>query len=252
MSQKKYVDLKKGRSAFLETLKQCTFRLNPATSTRLLRNLSNQLKKFSANVRKVKIAANAKRDEDLANEMLGCQCFLDALSFEADMWIYLKEGEPEKAWGALVDAEENMALSKRAYDDEEAFSIFQRNYLEMEKLLFPKLKFQSAAFYHDPGKCTICDKKMADCDHIPGKIYFGQVCLEYGFKTMGAEHVALVDEPHDRKCIMVKYRAPGEDWVNIFTGETEPFDPAKEKDDQEHPMVSGIIMTFDFPPGTKL
>ena len=67
--------------------------------------------KKEINQTKVKCIRN--EDEENANLMLSCECFVDALILELEMWVQLKKDEPNTAWNSLVTAQNMIGLHLR-------------------------------------------------------------------------------------------------------------------------------------------
>jgi len=113
------------------------------------------------------------------------------------------------------------------------------------------MMFFSAGFIRDVGKCTICDAPMRECDHIRGKIYFGQVCDEYGYSILEGDHVAIVDNPKDKRCYAKAFKSEGQ-WIDRLT--RAKFVKAKNDSSKEESdfLVEGIMMTAHVPAGVFL
>lgn len=71
----------------------------------LQRGALAQLIALAANVEDWKRRAISKRDENGANLFLGCECVIEALSAELNMWLLLKNSQPDHAWNSLIIAQ---------------------------------------------------------------------------------------------------------------------------------------------------
>ena len=81
----------------------------------LQRQALEDLKSKEANIETKKHEAIARNDEDLANLLLGFQCVIDALINELEMWVLLKDEEPDAAWDKLVAAQVSSINAARAH-----------------------------------------------------------------------------------------------------------------------------------------
>ena len=146
-----------------------------------------------------KIKAIEGAREDIANLLLGFQCATNCILSEIKMWLSLKAGDPDLAWGYLIDAQDFALDSTRAHfgfaHNQEKF-----RYLEqIEKLIFPPQVFLSAGLIVKSQECSICGCEYGECDHLLGRPYMGEFCLII-HKDFSPDHIAMVDVPADKRC----------------------------------------------------
>lgn len=79
------------------------------------------------------------KDENSANPMLSLENLIDAMINELEMWIALKEDDPNKAWDFLINAQSTVRRAAQAHSvaiDLNAEGYASKLHL-LEKLLFP-------------------------------------------------------------------------------------------------------------------
>lgn len=117
--------------------------------------LNNLLKK----VFEEKKTAIEDANEDYANMLLGCECVLNTLISEIQMWLLLKEEKPDEAWDQLISAQMASAGAVRA---SKSFSELEKHSLrlkEIETLVFPKQQFISSGLIVHRQECSICSQE---------------------------------------------------------------------------------------------
>jgi len=82
---------------FNETVKDCEALLSIARDSELQLEACRKLEKKILEVREEKARAIDEQDEDYANCLLGCSCAAKAVHAELQMWLLLKQEEPEDA-----------------------------------------------------------------------------------------------------------------------------------------------------------
>lgn len=165
----------------------------------------NTLSALKARFRRFKYGAIKAGDEEGANVFFHMQCGLNAQISFLRMWIQLKEGEYYKAWDSLIDAQQYVSLAMRAAKGGIGFDDFLERLKRTEDVVFPGYSvYNSWGVLIQGGECSICGKPFGECEHIEGLVYWGRLCCRVrpGFVEM--DHVAIVDEPHDRKCIITE------------------------------------------------
>lgn len=165
----------------------------------LQRQALASLEGVEATIRTAKDNAIADNDEDLANLLLGFQCVAEALSSELEMWLLLKDEEPDSAWDNLVAAQMSSIDAARAHS---SFSHLTRNNERLEaieKIVFPPQVFVSAGMVVKSQTCSICGQEYEECSHLIGRPYMGELCYVIA-KDFSIDHVAIVEIPADKRC----------------------------------------------------
>lgn len=184
-----------------------------------------------------------ERFEKLPNEgleyqadcFLFSQCVLTSLYSMLNVLIQIKKLENSKAWDSLIDAYEylgiahaflkkhphNIPVSLKGVNDITAVCSL------WEKAFFPQLSYTSAGFTETIGKCSVCFSNFACCEHVEGYIYHGVLCQRIDRRILEANHLALVKNPKDRRCIIETTHDKDGYQIDVFSrekieGETEP------------------------------
>ncbi len=125
---------------------------------------------------------------------------LQAVQYELQMLINLKEDNMGEAWNNLVKAQITYEDVVRNSPYE---SISENGYIARlewyEKLLFPEMMFASVGGIIKKSHCSICNESYSKCNHIKGKLYGGELCVRV-ITEMELEEVSLVDVPANKQC----------------------------------------------------
>lgn len=166
------------------------------------RNQIKVLRKFKNVVVNVKYQAIQREEEIIANDLFHLQSILNANMSLLDMWVLLKKNKHREAWNKLIDVYDYISFALRAGDNHFGIDDFLSKVENIEKVIFPGFnKYLSIGAIISGGICTVCRKEIDYCEHIEGLVYWGRLCLRVDAKMEG-NHVALVDTPRDRRCII--------------------------------------------------
>lgn len=187
-------------------------------------------------------------DEDAANQILALQCMTQALRFELKMWIDLKNQEWEKAWNALVDAQEYAQSARSAHDIASSCNV--HNYIRklsvIESFVFPPHTYNSPEIIVEEFLCTICNDDYTKCDHIAGRPYWGTFCNREYHNPLGSRGSAIVDNPKDKKARMTGHITDDRKIRNQMTWEKREMTDEEKEQFEDHTdglTVFGIMMT---------
>lgn len=142
--------------------------------------------------------------EQAANILLGLQFVLDALSSEITMWLLLKAEEPEKAWDALIGAQEAAVAAARCAPGFAHLRFHHERLEAIERLVFPPQVFISSGLLADRQECTICSEDYEVCDHLVGMPYGGQMC-QISLHGLRLDHAAITETPADKRCRITEF-----------------------------------------------
>jgi hypothetical protein len=159
----------------------------------------NDLVKLDAEAESVKEVLIKAGNEYGANVMLAFQCAADSLAEELLMWLALKADDPEKAWAHLILAQEAAGGVVRTKISLGESQRRIERLLLLEKLLFPSQIFMSIGSVVHGADCSICGADYDQCSHIAGQPYGGYFCTMIPGE-IEPDHVALVNEPADKRC----------------------------------------------------
>lgn len=147
------------------------------------------------------------KDENSANCMLSLENLIDAIINELEMWIVLKENNPDKAWDLLINAQYAIRTSAQAHCI--ALELNAEGYANklhlIEKLLFPLQIFFSPGFVIERAECSICGKEYGECEHIIGKAYMGKMCHQKITKIKKIEEISIVEEPANKQARTLQF-----------------------------------------------
>lgn len=188
------------RADLAELLNECERFAYMCRSSRLQRECADQLKSMLKRASQTKKEAIEAMSEDCANEILAYECMLDAFVNEFQMYIALKESDPNKAWTHLVNSQMAARCAIKAHSVGATMeSHFIPRLNDLERLLFPKQAFMSVGFVSEGCECSICERPYGECDHIQGRPYMGRMCAGV-VKKAELDHVSIVDSPADKRC----------------------------------------------------
>lgn len=195
-------------------------------------------KTFINYIKSMKYQAIQKNHSYEADQLFHMQCFLNSLLSSLKIWIFLEENDYKKAWDSLIDAKEYLNIASKI-NTYEGIDNFLKHLEAIENSIFPQRKFYlSAAFTSSIGNCSICHKTFFECEHLENHIYCGQLCLRVNLEKIKANHVALVENPDDRRCIVTSY-GQGKSIIDSFTLEN-----IEEKDETQDGIFHGYMLTF--------
>ena len=140
-------------------------------------------------------------DENYANIMLSLENLIDAVINELEMWIKLKEDNPNEAWDFLIDAQ--YAIRNALHAHSMALKLNGEGYSNklhlLEKLLFPPQMFCSMGSIIEYEECSICGNEYGECEHIVGKAYMGKICVRIITKIREIKEVSIVEVPGNKR-----------------------------------------------------
>lgn len=200
--QKKWLD------SFNEMIDESAGLLFCTRDSDLQRNAIAGLKQDHGSILAEKDAAVSSQDEKFANVLLGCECLVSAFIAELSMWVLLKEGQPDKAWDQLVEAQTAISGAIRSDDGFAHLARHAEKLQQIEETVFPPQVFLSAGMIVKEQICSICGGDYERCDHIKGRPYMGQFCL-VRLIPLEMNHVAMVEVPANKHCRIYEYSVKG-------------------------------------------
>lgn len=142
--------------------------------------------------------------DDVPNELFVLSRIVEFFTFYNSLWRAICAGRFADSWTSLQDAMDCLRIIKRfSSDSASLFEFFEGQLPEIEKL-YPYKVFASIGVMIDHCACSICGADMNGdaCPHLMGELYRGK--MAYGIvKSMATiEHVALVRNPQDKRCVI--------------------------------------------------
>ena len=165
------------------------------------------LKRLKDQMTALKTDAVDQRNENLANTLLGYECVVEALVAELEMWILLKQEDPNAAWDKLVTAQSASCGAIRAHEGFSHLVQHCQRLDDIERLIFPPQVFFSVGMLIKCQECSICGHEYEDCEHLKGRPYMGQFCGVIVREVTQLDHVAVVDHPADKRCRVTEFTA---------------------------------------------
>ncbi len=200
----------------------------------VLRTLKDRIRGFKAGARQAE-------DERAANELFHVQCGLNAMISLLTMWVDLKKANYYSAWDRLIDAEEYISVAMRASEGGPALGKILERLKEVERVIFPGFRvFNSAGLLIRGGECSVCGKWFGVCEHIEGRVYWGCLCRRINAEIVKVDHVAIVGEPRDRRCVMTETTTDDGFYRDCMTWKKG----RKLEDGPEGHRITGIIFRY--------
>ncbi|MCT8090482.1 MULTISPECIES: hypothetical protein [unclassified Acinetobacter] len=193
---------------------------------------------FIKYIKNMKYQAIKRSHSYEADQLFHMQCLLNSLLSSLKIWIFLEEKDYKKAWDSLIDAQEYLIVAKKINHYDGLINL-EKHLESIEKSIFPQRKiYLSAAFTSSIGYCSICNREFFECDHVENNIYCGQLCLRIKVENIKANHVALVENPADRRCIVTSY-GKDKSVIDSFTLEN-----IEDKDEVQDGIFHGYVLSF--------
>lgn len=209
--------------------------------TELQAQAVNALTDLKVKFRGFKTGARGAGNEKASNLIFHMQCGLNAMISFLAMWIELKEGSHQRAWNRLIDAQEYVSIALRASDDGEGVQEFLEHLCGVEKVVFPGFSvYNSVGQVIRGGTCTICEQSFNICEHIEGKVYWGTLCVRARPEIVKVDHVAIVDKPRDRRCIITEITEEDGYYHDYITGKRTR--KAEDKEEGVAGSFTGVIL----------
>ena len=184
-------------------------------------------------------------NEDLANVALGLECVMQFLLNEIEMWLFLKDDEPDKGWECLIKAQRFVTDAVRSHVGFKHVASHAERLDMIERLVFPPQVFTSVGMIVQSRLCSICGKDYNECNHLRGYPYMGQICYTIITKIEEVDHIAFVENPANKLCRVTHFNVPG-GVRNRMTWKVEP--QSTEEHDQSKAgglKAQGIIYSTD-------
>lgn len=151
-----------------------------------------------------KSAAVTAGDQDLAKDIWCLEAILNAQLLFARAFQHLRFCEYYKAWCDLQDAEDWLGALSRHHPMSDYGLEWLSQYVPQFQAIFPYRKFASIGYVIIEKRCGLCGAVLTPrsfCQHRLGEIYDGRMCF-HAVTEWEANHVALVDDPLDKGCII--------------------------------------------------
>lgn len=176
--------------------------------------------------------------EFFLNRFFHFQCVLNAVKSSLNMWIKLKEGKNYAAWCSLQDAIDYIIYAQKVENQMDGISDLYDFFKACEKTLFPNFPFyNSSGLLFKGGVCSICGQTLELCEHIEDFLYMGKICKRINITDIAVNHIAMVEEPDDKRCIIQEFQSENGqmyDYMTLLPTDKKPQDSSKK-------TLSGIV-----------
>ena len=117
-----------------------------------------------------------------------------------ELWRLIAEEKFSRSWVKLQDTLDTLRGVRRFSEIETA--ALEEQLLELEQM-YPYNVFFSIGAVVECFECSICGQDIDGdlCNHRRGHLYRGSVAVGI-MKSAVADHIAIVDEPRDRRCVV--------------------------------------------------
>jgi len=152
----------------------------------------------------LKNKAIANCNEKVANELYLLQSIFNIQNNYIQMYNLLKNNSDEgyeKSWILREKIDIQMQIHRNSHDYNYDFAMikFIDEAIKRYKYLYPYKLFSSREMVIKKERCSICGKVRSirnNCEHIPGKIYMGQMCYSI-VEDAELKGFAIVENPED-------------------------------------------------------
>jgi hypothetical protein len=205
MKESNHIILPQIHSNYCKFLDTC---INLLYFTSLKRLQKEKIKEIESEILKIKQYKNyaiSQKVENEANQLFQMQCILNAVKSILSLWIEVKDSNFGKAWNLLID-------------DYEGIRFIEALLISIENSIFPSFSYLSRSCITTIGNCSICKDDFNLCNHIENEIYMGKLCQRTDKKIIECDHLAIVENPKDRRCIITEYSDKDGNIIDKFTG----------------------------------
>lgn len=193
---------------FNKEVEEVEVHLSITRDSELQRDAIKKTESLKSEASTEKAKAIEDKEEEYANQLLGCECVADMLIAELEMWIFLKSENPNRAWDRLIDAQDSARRAARAHDSFLHLEQQSERLLSIEKIVFPPQVFISSGLIVYEQECSICGEDYEYCPHLAGKPYMGEFCYII-CREAEPDHISVVDDPADKRCRVRKFSVEG-------------------------------------------
>jgi len=141
---------------FNKEVEEIEVHLSITRDSELQRDAIKKTESLKSEASTEKAKAIEDKEEEYANQLLGCECVADMLIAELEMWIFLKSEKPNRAWDRLIDAQDSARRAARAHDSCRHLEQQSERLLSIEKIVFPPQVFISSGLIVYEQECSIC------------------------------------------------------------------------------------------------
>lgn len=175
-------------------------------------------------------------------------CMLSAIKSIYLAFKYIKSDEGGKSWMLFVDASDYLDVARLFLDKFRMNSAGHEHFVgflkALENSIFPTNQlFVSPGAKETLGDCSVCGEDFFDCEHIERDIYNGVLCQRVNKRIIEANHIALVKNPRDRRCVIRTIESKDGSVLDVFSRERT----LSKGSESDHMIINVILHSFQRP-----
>ena len=158
-------------------------------------------------------AQNSDGPDELLDDIYVIGRYVDLFARYGELWRLIAEEKFSASWSKLQDTLDSLRLVRRFSNIN--VSGLEEQLVELEKT-YPYNVFFSIGALVEQFECSICglDIDSFECPHRKGQLYRGRMAVGIARNLVSLDHVAMVDQPEDRRCV-VTYEDTGEQFMVV-------------------------------------
>jgi hypothetical protein len=139
--------------------------------------------------------------EQFHNDIFVLRRWVDLITSYGTLWQRISLGQFSDSWSSLQDCLDLLRTIKRF--SEINVSFFEDQLLELEAG-YPYGVFASVGMLIERFDCSICGEDIDSdkCPHMRGELYQGEMAAAVAHNITRVDHVSLVLEPEDKRCVV--------------------------------------------------
>jgi len=140
-------------------------------------------------------------DDDYLQDLFVMDCLVDLVERYCHVWSPVISGDFTGSWNLLQDALDAIRCVKRFSGLD--VSYFERELHELEDA-YPYKVFFSIGAQVGHFECSICgqDIDSTECAHRRGQLYHGVMAHGIAHDMVSIDHVSMVTDPADKRCVV--------------------------------------------------
>ncbi len=158
-------------------------------------------------------AQNSDGPDELFDDIYVLGRYVDFFGHYGHVWRLIADESFAASWSKLQDALDSLRIVRRFSNID--ISGFEDQLVELEKT-YPYNVFFSIGVLVEHFECSICgqDIDSFECQHRKGELYRGRRAVGIARNLVSLDHVGMVDQPQDRRCV-VSYDDTGEQFMVV-------------------------------------
>jgi len=140
--------------------------------------------------------------ESVKNDIFISEQFIKLLLHVAKYWLAITNQKFSNSWLVLQDVLDYLRSIKKFHEKRNlVVNFIEKQFIALESS-YPYQLFSSTGIVVDYYKCSVCgnDIDSFGCEHLKGELYNGEVAYGIANKILHFDHVALVENPLDKRC----------------------------------------------------